>query len=136
MKSGFVKSSTHFLPLVKRAALWFTLLLLAMAFLLPAPLKDAADRGVTPNPSKSAWFLLWIQELVSWSNQFIWLVVIISLLFIFLPWLPGQAKTLHASWFPRSSIPVQTMALLVTLAILVLTVIAMFMRGENWSFVF
>lgn len=136
MKSGFVKSSTHFLPLVKRAALIFSLLLLAAAIFIPAPLKEAANRGLTPNPSKSAWFLLWIQELVSWSNQLVWLVIVISLLLIFLPWLPGQAKTLHASWFPRSSVPVQAMALLATLAILALTVIAMFMRGENWSFVF
>jgi hypothetical protein len=136
MKSGFVKSSTHFLPLIKRAALIFTLLLLVTAFFIPAPLKEAADRGLTPNPSKSAWFLLWIQELVSWSNQLIWLVMIIALLLIFLPWLPGQTKTVHASWFPRSSISVQAMALLATLFILALTVIAMFMRGANWSLVF
>ncbi|NVO00679.1 MAG: cytochrome B6 [Geobacteraceae bacterium] len=136
MKSGFVKSSNHFLPLVKRAALIFTLLLLAAALFIPAPLKEAADRGLTPNPSKSAWFLLWIQELVSWSNQLIWLVIAISTLLIFLPWLPGQTKTAHASWFPRNSIIVQGVALLATLFILALTVIAMFMRGANWSFVF
>lgn len=136
MKSGFVKSSTGFLPLVKRAAFIFALVIVATAWFIPAPLKEAADRGITPNPSKSAWFLLWIQELVSWSNQLIWLVIAISILLIFLPWLPGQSKPAHASWFPRCSIIVQAVVLVATLFILALTVIAMFMRGVNWSFVF
>ena len=42
--------------------------LLLLAALVPAPLETPADPAHAPNPAKSAWFLLWIQELVSYST--------------------------------------------------------------------
>ena len=37
----------------------------AWASLLPAPLEEAANPAVTPNPAKAPWYFLWLQELVS-----------------------------------------------------------------------
>ena len=75
MKNGFVKSSPHFFRLIFRSFWLLLVSLLLLALFVPAPLQTAADPSTTPNPAKSAWFLLWIQELVSWSRLMIWPVM-------------------------------------------------------------
>ena len=62
MKTGFVKSSPHFFRLISRSFWLLIVSLLIAAAFIPAPLQTAADPALTPNPVKSAWFLLWIQE--------------------------------------------------------------------------
>jgi len=134
MKTGYVKSNPHFFRLIGRSMLFLTLLLLALAAIIPAPLEQAANPAQTPNPAKSAWFLLWTQELVSYSNLMVYPVLGLGLLFFFLPWLPGSAHVYPARWFPASQRPVNLLALLTFLAIVALTIIALFFRGANWSF--
>ena len=72
MKDGFVKSSPRFFRLINRSLWLLTASLLVLAAYVPAPLQTAADPAVTPNPAKSAWFLLWTQELVSYSRWMIY----------------------------------------------------------------
>jgi len=136
MKSDFVKTAPHFFRLITRAMLLFAGLMAALALLYPAPLQVAADRALTPNPAKSAWFLLWIQELVSHSNLMIWVALLFALLLLFLPWLPGQSRTHQAEWFPPGSRRIAILALAVSLTILLLTFTAMFLRGANWALTF
>jgi hypothetical protein len=107
--------------------------LLALAVYLPAPLQVAADPSSTPNPAKSAWFLLWTQELVSWSRWMVYPMIALGLVFMFLPWLPGQTRLHHARWFPPGQRVMSTLALLAFMTILFLSVVAMFFRGPNWS---
>jgi hypothetical protein len=134
MKDGFVKSSPHFFRLIERSALLLVAVLLLLAALTPAPLQEAADPARTPNPVKSAWFLLWIQELVSWSRLMIWPVMALAALFLFLPWLPGVRHVYPGHWFPREQRFANLLTVIVFLAIVVLTMIALFFRGPNWSF--
>ncbi|MHB9099540.1 MAG: selenite/tellurite reduction operon b-type cytochrome membrane protein ExtQ, partial [Syntrophales bacterium] len=61
--------------------------MLILAVFITAPLQAPADISRVPNPVKSAWFLLWIQELVSYSKYFAYLVAVIAGLFLALPWL-------------------------------------------------
>lgn len=136
MKNGFVKSSPHFFRLITRAMLLLFGLLLLLAALIPAPLQTAADPAVTPNPAKSAWFLLWTQELVSYSRWMIYPILLLALVFLLLPWLPGQARVHHARWFPSGQWPITLLALVSFLVILILTIVALFLRGPNWSLVF
>lgn len=136
MRDGFVKSSPHFFRLISRAMLLLTAVLLALAAISPAPLQEPANPAVTPNPVKSAWFLLWIQELVSWSRLMIWPVIALLALTFLLPWLPWQHKNHQAVWFPAGQRLVSLAVLLVCAALLLLTIIAMFLRGANWSLVF
>lgn len=136
MKSGFVKSSPHFFKLISRSAFTLVAALLLLAALIPAPLKEQANPAVTPNPAKSAWFLLWIQELVSWSRFMIYPVMLLGCLFLLLPWLPTGPRIHHASWFPREQHNVTVITIMVTAAIIALTVVAVFFRGENWSLLF
>lgn len=133
MKDGFVKSSPRFFRLIECSALLLTAALLILAALIPAPLQEAANPAVTPNPVKSAWFLLWIQELVSWSRLMIWPVMALGGLFFLLPWLPGTGYVHRARWFPREQMVINLLAVLVFAVILLLTIISLFFRGANWS---
>jgi hypothetical protein len=136
MKSGFVKSSPHFFRLISRSMYALIVSLLLLAMLLPAPLQEQANPAVTPNPAKSAWFLLWIQELVSWSRLMIYPVILLGCLFLLLPWLPVGPRIHRAVWFPREQRTVSAVTIILAATIVVLTVVAMFFRGENWSLVF
>lgn len=109
--------------------------LLLLAALIPAPLQEGATPAVPPNPVKSAWFLLWIQELVSYSRLTIYPVLGFGCLFLLLPWLPGSTHLQRACWFPREQRGINLLTVASLAAIVVLTVIALFFRGKNWSFV-
>ncbi|MDY6849622.1 MAG: selenite/tellurite reduction operon b-type cytochrome membrane protein ExtQ [Thermodesulfobacteriota bacterium] len=133
--SDYVKSSPHFFRLIKRAFIAVCIILLVLAAVVPAPLQEAADFGRVPNPSKSAWFLLWAQELVSYSNSFVYLIVAMGLFFALLPWLPRTRPAVRARWFPPEQRVVNLLTLASFVLIITLTIIGFFFRGENWSFV-
>lgn len=133
MKRGYVKSSPHFFRPVKISMLLLVAALAGLAWLIPAPLQEQADIARVPNPVKSAWFLLWIQELVSYSKYLIYLVLALTPLFLFLPWLATGTPAAKASWFPREHRLVAMVALALGAAVLALTVVAMFLRGPNWQ---
>jgi len=130
----YIKSSPHFFRLIKQSFWLCTALLLLLALLLPAPLQEPAKLSVVPNPVKSAWFLLWIQELVSYRVWLIYPVLLAGVLFTALPWLIHTAPD-KAVWFgPRHRL-IAVSALILFLGVMVLTVIALYFRGENWAFV-
>lgn len=133
MKNGFVKSSSLFFRLIIRSMYVCAASLLLLAALIPAPLKEQANPAVTPNPAKSAWFLLWIQELVSWSRYMIYPVLLLAVLFLLLPWLPVGSRIHRASWFPGEQKTVSVITIVLAAAILALSVSAFFFRGINWS---
>jgi hypothetical protein len=119
---------------VKRSFLAGLAVLFLLAALLPAPLEIAADPSRPPNPAKSAWFLLWIQELVSWNTLAIHATVVLAVLLVALPWIAGRPAE-SASWFPRDLRFVALFVLLVSLAVLVLTAVGLFFRGSDWRLV-
>jgi hypothetical protein len=135
MKRGYVRSSPYFFRLIKISMLVLTLVLVFLAAFIPAPLQEPANIAKVPNPVKSAWFLLWIQELVSYSNYLIYPVLGLAVACLLLPWLPGQSHIKHAAWLQKDNMPVSIVTLLAVIVISALTVIAMFFRGENWAFV-
>lgn len=136
MKDRFVKSSPRFFLLIARSMQLLIAATLALALICPAPLQEAANPAMTPNPVKSAWFLLWLQELVSWSRFMIWPVIGLGALFFILPWLPGQLRSHHAVWFPAGQRPVSWFSVLIFIAIILLTLTGLFFRGANWSLVY
>lgn len=104
------------------------------AILISSPLLGPADPGTTPNPAKSAWFLLWIQELVSYGTVFIYPVLAAGAIFIILPWLPLYKPVWRASWFPGGQRRVNLLTVTAVASILILTIIAAFFRGVQWQF--
>ena len=136
MKNGFVKSSPRFFGLIRTSMAALAAALLLLAALIPAPLQEQANPAVTPNPAKSAWFLLWIQELVSWSRLMVYPVMLLGILFLLLPWLPVGTRIHQASWFPREQRAVSAITVILAAAVVLLTVVAMYFRGANWSLLF
>ncbi len=132
---GYVKSSPYFFRLIGIAMIVGVVGLIVLALLFPAPLQEPATLSVVPNPVKSAWFLLWMQELVSYSALLIYPVMAGALFFLLLPWLPLAAPSHRAVWFPRNQRLITGAASVVFLAIVILTLVAFFFRGENWSLV-
>ncbi len=133
--NGYVKSSPHFFRRIKVALVLAATVLLILAVFIPAPLQEPADFSRVPNPSRSAWFLLWTQELVSYSNVLVYLIFFLGLVFCFLPWLPFSPPAQRARWWPKEQWPVSAFTLLCFAGILALTVVAKYFRGINWSFV-
>jgi hypothetical protein len=111
------------------------LLLGILAVLIPAPLRGPADVASVPNPIKSAWFLLWTQELVSYSKHLIYPVMLLGICFLFLPYFSGSPEFHGAGWLPRDQWVVNILTLMALVGILALTVVAAFFRGENWALV-
>lgn len=132
--SKYLLRSPHFFRPVKRSFLAGLAALFLLAALLPAPLEVAADPSRPPNPAKSAWFLLWIQELVSWNTLAIYAAVALAVLLVALPWISTRPAE-SASWFPRNVRVVLVFVLFVSVTVLVLTAVGLFFRGPDWRFV-
>ena len=132
--SAYIKSSPAFFRLILVALVICTATLLILAAFIPAPLQEQGAIGVVPNPVKSAWFLLWIQEIVSYDKRLIYGVAGLALFFVSLPWLPFRAP-LNACWMQRELRAVSVVSVIIFIIIVILTVIAMFFRGENWALI-
>jgi hypothetical protein len=132
--SQYVKSSPHFFRPVGRAMLLGVAVLLVLAALLPAPLGTPADPAHPPNPAKSAWFLIWIQELVSYSTLAIYVAVALAALLFALPWLPARRLD-QARWLPPEHRPIALAVVLAAAFVLVLTVVGLYLRGPDWRLV-
>ncbi len=128
--TGYVPSSPVFFGLIRRSMAAFVAALCALAALFPAPLQEPADIGKVPNPAKSAWFLLWIQELVGYSRNLVYAVVLVAAFFLALPYTRWGGRDGDAG---QSRRPVAALALAVFLAIVILTVVAYFFRGRDWA---
>ena len=132
--SRYVRSSPHFFRPVGRALLAGVAVLLLLAWLVPAPLETPADPAHAPNPAKSAWFLLWIQELVSHGTaSSTWRSRSRSLL-VSLPWLPLRQLE-NARWLPPEHRWLALVVLLAAALVLALTVTGLFFRGPDWRLV-
>jgi hypothetical protein len=129
--SRYVKSSPFFFRPVGRALLLGAAVLLLLAALVPAPLETPADPAHPPNPAKSAWFLLWIQELVSYNTLAIYVAVALAALLVALPWLPFP-RLEQARWLPREHWPLAAVVLLAAALVLGLTVVGLYLRGPDW----
>lgn len=130
--SDRIPSSPHFYRLIVRGLVVILFLLLLAAVLVPAPLETAADPMRPPNPAKSAWFLLWIQELVSHGTGWMYGVLALAGLLVALPWL-RRAPAERAAWFQPGERVVGTVVLVLVTAVVALTFVALFYRGENWQ---
>jgi hypothetical protein len=131
----FLPSSPYLFRIVKIAMALLVGILLLLAMVIPAPLNEPANIIQTPNPAKAAWFFLWVQELVSYSRHFVYMIMLIGLFFLLLPFLPGILEAKQAKWLPEDQQWINIVTLIIFFGISALTIIAMFFRGENWAFV-
>jgi hypothetical protein len=135
MKHDYVKSDPTFFRMILLSMGLCAAVLVLLAWFIAAPLQEAADLSRVPNPSRSAWFLLWMQELVSYSNSFVYLIIALGGFFCLLPWLPRTQAATWAIWFPKDQWPINLATVISFALIVLLTIIALYFRGENWSFI-
>lgn len=142
-----IKSS----PNLTRRLLLVTMATLAIASILTlvfhAPLEEAANPSITPNPAKAPWYFLWLQELVTITTfsvggltingALIGGIIVPGLLVaaaIAWPYLDKSSVQSVGVWFARERRRQNLIFLLIVLAILILTVIGTFLRGPYWNF--
>ena len=133
---GYVQSSPFFFRLIAISMALLVALLVILALFISAPLSGPADIASVPNPIKSAWFLLWTQELASYSKYLVYLIIFLGLYFLLLPYLPGSPECKRARWVQKDQLLITIVTVIVFFAIITLTLVAMFFRGENWALVF
>jgi heme/copper-type cytochrome/quinol oxidase subunit 2 len=103
-----------------------------LSLFFDAPLLERANISNPPNPAKSAWFLLWIQELVSYSIYNIYIVIFLFVFYLMLPFIRGKGKVPLAKWFPEDDRITTFVSIFIFLGIIILTIIAYFFRGPDW----
>jgi cytochrome b-561 len=134
--------------LTRRIALVFLAVFdvtLLAAIMFNAPLEEAANAAVTPNPAKAPWYFVWLQELVASttvrlgplaiSGGFLGGILLPGLLLVVLamwPWLDQSPRDVEARWFPASRRTQNRVFLAAMFAILALIVVGVFLRGPNW----
>ena len=96
---------------------------LLLSYLLSAPLHD----GINPT-IKGPWYFVGFQEVLHWLTvpSISLLLVVMFLLLIFI--IPYYGKKI--SFFSKRSL------LIITVAYIILTIIGMFFRGENWKLIY
>ena len=125
--------------LVLRELLWamFVInILVLISLYFSAPLEEMANPYKTPNPAKAPWYFLGLQELVHYS-AFLGGIVAPALAVIALIVLPyiDRRPVGEGVWFSRERKWVQIAFTVCVVALIVLTIIGVFFRGANWSFV-
>ena len=134
--------------LTRRIMLVFLTMLnitLLAAILYNAPLEEAANAAVTPNPAKAPWYFVWLQELVASttihlgsftiSGGFLGGILLPGALLIVLavwPWLDRSPRDAEGRWFAphrRTQNRVFTAAMI---AIVLLIIVGVYLRGPSW----
>lgn len=115
------------------AALAVLFLVLLLAVLFDAPLKEVANPSVTPNPEKAPWYFVALQELLSHFHPLVAGVLVPGAIIVGLVVLPYIDRTpFHSLRFRK--VAVYTFTTFMVLWIL-LTIIGFAFRGPNWSWV-
>ncbi len=136
--------------LVRRIALVFLLvfnLTLVLSVFFDAPLEEAANAAVTPNPAKAPWYFLWLQELVASttirvggftvSGGFIGGILVPGVLLVLAaawPFLDRSTPAAEGRWFARERRRQNAVFTLVAVAMVVLILVSMYCRGPSWGF--
>jgi hypothetical protein len=112
-------------------------LLAIWAISLPAPLEQAANPTVSPNPSKAPWYFLGLQEMLVYFDPWIAGVVFPSLILVGLmciPYLDRNRKGLGYYTYEgrRNAINIFMFFWLVLWVFLI--IVGTFLRGPNWNF--
>jgi cytochrome b-561 len=117
-----------------------------LAVLVRSPLEEPANALLTPNPAKAPWYFLWLQEIVTdttvklgsftLNGAFIGGVVLPGLLLAALlvwPWLDSSPAAACGVWFAGARRTQNLVFLVIVAAVVVLTVVGMFLRGPYWQ---
>ncbi len=132
------KGKVHVWPYLLRieliAALLVSILLVVWSILLDAPLEEAANPTITPNPAKAPWYFLGLQEMLVYFDPWIAGAVLPVLIvggLIAMPYLDPCVGAVGYYTFRerRLSISIFCFGFLLWVALII---IGTFMRGPGW----
>lgn len=118
-----------------------------LAVIAHAPLEEAANPNVTPNPAKAPWYFLWLQELVTdttvkigdftINGALIGGIIVPGVLVLLLalwPYLDRSSVLSAGVWWAQDRKRQNWIFIALVIVVLVLTVVGTFMRGPSWNF--
>jgi menaquinol-cytochrome c reductase cytochrome b/c subunit len=110
-----------------------TIVLIVTAALIPAPLEDMANAGVTPHVAKAPWYFLGLQEMLSYFNATVVGILFPPIYFIGIALIPYIDRSPYKATRDRKLAWVFFMCLMV--GGIIVTLIGSFFRGPGWNWV-
>jgi quinol-cytochrome oxidoreductase complex cytochrome b subunit len=99
-----------------------------LSSLVPAPIAAAMTENNVTGESSAPWFFLWIQQMLTWGDPFIFGILLplgILLILSLIPYtFPQPVESEIGQWFPKSNRLAQITLVLIVLSIVILTIIA------------
>jgi cytochrome b-561 len=139
-------SSPHLLRRLILVFLAVFTVTIVLSLISGAPLEEAANPSLTPNPAKAPWYFLWLQELlavttirigeITISGGLVGGIIIPGVLLAAAaawPFLDRSPLRTIGKWFPPERRLQNTVFALVAVAIAVLVLIGLLMRGPYWQ---
>ena len=136
--------------LTRRIVLVFLLVFnvtLLLSILFNAPLEEAANPNVTPNPAKAPWYFLWLQELVASttirvggvtiSGGFVGGILIPGVLLVMAavwPFFDRSPVSSEGIWWPPERRAQNLVFAAIALGIVALIIMSLYCRGPSWGF--
>ncbi|HEY5610089.1 MAG TPA: hypothetical protein VIL97_02690, partial [Thermoanaerobaculia bacterium] len=114
-----------------------TIVMIVWSIGLPAPLEEAANPSVSPNPAKAPWYFLGLQEMLVYFDPWLAGVVLPTLIIIGLMAIPyidtnPKGSGYYAFRERKWEIGIFLYGFLVLWSFLIIT--GTFLRGPNWNF--
>ena len=119
------------------AAMVLIIFIIVISLFFDAPLEELANPSKTPNPAKSPWYFLALQELLHYFSPFVAGVLIPTLVVIGLivvPYIDSARKGIGVWFSPERKFANIVFGIFVFFAV-VLTIIGTFFRGPGWAWV-
>ena len=132
-KQDLVMVWPHLLVRHAVAAMSVLLLVMLVAVLFDAPLRDIADPTKTPNPEKAPWYFAALQELLSHFHPQLAGVLVPTAIIIGLVTLPYIDRSPYIT--PRHRRVAVTAFTTFMVIWIILTLIGFAFRGPNWGWV-
>ncbi len=118
-------------------ALFYSIMLVAWALALKAPLEDPANPTISPNPSKAPWYFLGLQELLVYFDPWIAGVLLPTLIIVglcALPYIDRNPKGSGYYSFRERRVWISGFLFCLWILWITLIIFGTFLRGPNWNF--
>ncbi len=119
------------------SAILLTVLLIVWSLYLKAPLEEAANPTLSPNPAKAPWYFLGLQEILVYFDPWIAGVVLPGLMvgaLIAIPYIDNNPRGQGYYSFRERKMAVSMFLFCFLVLWIFLIMLGTFLRGPNWNF--
>jgi len=114
-----------------------TVLLIVWSILLKAPIEEAANPAVSPNPSKAPWYFLGLQEMLVYFDPWLAGVVFPTVILVgmmAIPFIDTNKKGCGYYSFTERKMAISIFMFFWLILWVFLIIVGTFLRGPNWNF--